>query len=447
MTVRAIAALGCALALTSCAPSATQNAEPSPNPAAASVGYVRMDALIKRHPLYAQLARYDDDIAALNLTTIVPQAVAAGPELARREAELQQQLDAAGKRTNDLLQQKSREYQQREEAAIAEALRAAGAAGGGASVPSVAQQMESTARGQVTSAAEQAQRDLDTYRRQLESQDNAQVTALQQTLGARADRTYRAKVDELTSQEAALSLKLATDDAPERLQLRTKLASLPLDDAARKDAQDRLATLDRQQADEIGALHNRNQQTLAALQAQLRSSVQHDLAVQVAAIHAKSVQRLQARENDLRSQFSRPTGPLIATTMQNGKPVTQVNPNLPPALRSRIQQLHDDYTRAFRKDADTTVAEFNKMRDDLRKRYDALHGLDADAARSAQAEIASLQRKRGTLYDQMVAQIEREVKIVAQQHGIAVVLSNVNATSGGVDLTDDALKDIESLHE
>jgi hypothetical protein len=133
--------------------------------------------------------------------------------------------------------------------------------------------------------------------------------------------------------------------------------------------------------------------------------------------------------------------------MQNGKAVTQVNPNLPPALRSRIQQLHDDYTKAFRKDADTTVAEFNKMRDDLRKRYEALHGLDADATRSAQAEIVTLQRKRVSLYEQMVTQIEREVKIVAQQHGVAVVLSNVNATSGGVDLTDDAVKDIESLHE
>jgi len=47
----------------------------------------------------------------------------------------------------------------------------------------------------------------------------------------------------------------------------------------------------------------------------------------------------------------------------------------------------------------------------------------------------------------MVAQIDREVRLIAQQRGIAVVLTNVVAPAGGVDLTPDALKDIESLHE
>ena len=47
----------------------------------------------------------------------------------------------------------------------------------------------------------------------------------------------------------------------------------------------------------------------------------------------------------------------------------------------------------------------------------------------------------------MVAQIDREVRLIAQQRGISVVLTNVVAPAGGVDLTPDALKDIESLHE
>ena len=46
----------------------------------------------------------------------------------------------------------------------------------------------------------------------------------------------------------------------------------------------------------------------------------------------------------------------------------------------------------------------------------------------------------------MVDQIDREVKTVAQERGVSVVVSTV-APAGGVDLTDDAMKDIETLHE
>jgi hypothetical protein len=64
-----------------------------------------------------------------------------------------------------------------------------------------------------------------------------------------------------------------------------------------------------------------------------------------------------------------------------------------------------------------------------------------------QTEIASLQRKRGELYDTMVAQIGREVQTVARAHGVSIVISDVAATAGAVDLTADAMKDIETLHE
>jgi hypothetical protein len=47
----------------------------------------------------------------------------------------------------------------------------------------------------------------------------------------------------------------------------------------------------------------------------------------------------------------------------------------------------------------------------------------------------------------MVAQIGREVKVLAEQRGINVVVSDIVAPAGGVDLTADAEKDIESLHE
>jgi hypothetical protein len=46
----------------------------------------------------------------------------------------------------------------------------------------------------------------------------------------------------------------------------------------------------------------------------------------------------------------------------------------------------------------------------------------------------------------MIAQIDREVKTIAQAHGVTIVVNSL-APAGGVDLTDDAMKDIETLHE
>jgi hypothetical protein len=425
--------------LAACAHAAT-----APAPAASGnglVGYVRMDDLVKVHPLYGQLAQYDANITALDLTTFAPQALAAGPELAREQADLNAQLSAAAKRTNDLLQSKSRDFQAREDAAIASALRAA-AVPNGPSVAEVRAELEATASGQTAAVNAQAQHDLDAYRAQLQTQDIAQIDAAQRVLAARADRTYRAKAEELTAKEAAYSLTLANADAAQRLSLRTKLTSLALDDDQRDEANKQLAALDQHEADALAAMRNTDQQTLATLKSQLRDQIAVDMRAQVAPIRARSLQRFTERERELRAQFSAPGGPVTG-----GVPVLASNPNLPPDLRQRILKLHADYVTAFQADAKSTIDDFNTTRADLARRYALLSRTDQSATQSAQAEILSLQKKRSDLYTEMVAQIGREVKTIAQQRGISVVVSDVAAPAGGVDLTDDAMKDIETLHE
>ena len=97
--------------------------------------------------------------------------------------------------------------------------------------------------------------------------------------------------------------------------------------------------------------------------------------------------------------------------------------------------------------AKSTIDDFKRTRDDLRGRYEQLRGIDASAQNGAAGQIASLAKKRADLYAQMVAQIGREVRLLAQARGISVVVTDPVANAGGVDLTSDALKDIESLHE
>ena len=82
----------------------------------------------------------------------------------------------------------------------------------------------------------------------------------------------------------------------------------------------------------------------------------------------------------------------------------------------------------------------------MTRRYAELHGADAGAQAGTQRQIDALQRQRADLYDQIVAQIGREVKLVAQKRAVTLVVSDVVAPVG-VDLTDDTEKDLESLHE
>lgn len=442
-TRRAAAAILVALALAGCAPG-TSKPEPATS-GRGTVGYVIMDDLVKKHPLYDQLARYERSLEAFDLASTVPQVMAADPHLAERDRELQRQLDDASNRTKKLINEKQRQYQQQESAAIAAALRGAGASG-----PSAAQisgSVNATAQQQQRGVSAQAQRDLVAYRATLEKQNRAQMTAAQRALAERADRTYRAKADELQSKESALSLKMASEDAPQRLALRTKLTSLALDDAARDDAQKQLAAIDRKEADALAAQRNRDQQTLSALQAQLKDQVQGELNAQVAAIQKRSQGSLMQRQQTLSRNMPNLGGaPVVRTNVVNGRVQQQVNPSLPPALRARIEQLHNDYQKRFQDDAKTTIAEFTKTREDLGRRYAQLHGVNGAAQQSAQAQILSLRKKRDDLYSEITAQIDREVRLIAQQRGISVVLTNIVAPAGGVDLTPDALKDIESLH-
>jgi len=438
--MRSWLALGALCVLAACAkPSATA---PLASSSGGTVGFVRMGELVRHHPLYGQLAQYDQSIAALNLSSTVPQLAKPDAAIAKEEAALQQQLQAAAEKTKKLLDDKSKTYQARESAAIAAALRSSAQA---PSAASVSQRINATAQGQSAGVSAQAARDVDTYRKTLEAQDRAEIAAAQKTISDRAERSYRAKQDELAAKESALSLDLASKDAPERLTLRTRLSSLALEDAERDDIKAKLAAIDRREADAIVPAKNRDQATLAALQVQLRAQIGRDISARAAQIHTRSVARLTGRAASARAAFN--SGPVIATTVQNGKQTQSVSPNLPPALRTRIETLHSDYQKQFNADAKATIADFTKTKDDLTRRYAELRGIDATAQSGAQAQIASLNKKRDDLYGQMVAQIGREVRLIAQARGISVVVTDPLANAGGVDLTADAMKDIESLHE
>ena len=111
------------LALSACA-GHSPDAAPDATPQAADgrVGYVRMEELVKVHPLYSQLAHLDEDMQALQLQSVGPNVAHNGADIAAAERSLQRELDAAADRTKKILGQKQAEYAQREQAAIAVAI-------------------------------------------------------------------------------------------------------------------------------------------------------------------------------------------------------------------------------------------------------------------------------------------------------------------------------------
>ena len=414
-------------------------ARPGPSPTSSTsssgkVGYVRMEELIKDHPLYPQLAQTERSIDALNLRSLGPGAAAPGADLAKQDAELQRELTNASARAKKLLDEKQAQYRKEEDVAIAAAL-----AAGGHAVPAgaLARGLNATSQQQAAQVARQMDADLRGFQGTLEKQDKAQSEAFARAASQRADRQYRAKANELQQKESQFALDLASKDAPARLQLRTKLANLAMDDAAREAVRKELADLDRKEADQVAAMRNRDQATLLSLRDQLRASTQREVASAVAKIHADTQAKLSARASADRQQLG-----------SIGTPGgVAAGGSIPPNLKVKIDALHKEYQDRFNADAKTTIEQFNKTRDELKRRYDELHGIDTAAQSGARKEIAALQAQHDKLYAQIVDQVDREVRVVAQNRGIAVVLSEVAGSGRGVDLTSDAKKEIESLHE
>jgi hypothetical protein len=431
-----------ALSLGACAREGTSTVTATPNPNASRIGYVRMGELVKVHPLYAELARLDDDVQALELRSVVT-VPRSGAEVAEEERELQHELDAATNATKKALADKQQEYGKREQAAIEAALGAsAGAAG--PSGAQIAGGVEQNARAQAQGAAAAAQHNFDVYRRQLIAQDTAATQSLNTSLGERLAREYEARAALLQRQEADFALQQASDDAAERLSLRTKMANLALDDAGRDDVKKQLDALNAKEADALGAMKNRDQAVLAALQQQLRAQLRSQLSVEAAQIHKRTIAKIKEREDDTRRAL---VGQIAELPPQGGQGGVMVPAGITAGQRAKLVTLHRQYQADFDKDASQTIARFQKTRADLTRRFQQLEGLDESAQAGAGQQIDALQKQRGDLYNQMVEQIGREVKAIAQRRGIEVVVSDVVAPAGGVDLTDDAKKDIESLHE
>ena len=434
-----LALLGASVA--ACGHATSPGGAPSAGPVDSRIGYVRMDELVKVHPLYSQLARLDDDMAALQLKAVGSEIARSGADVDKEERALQHELDAAAARTKAALAGKEQDYTRREQAAINAAL-GAGASATGPGGAQIASAIGATEQTQAQAVQQAAGQNLGAYKNALIAQDQQAVHSLQPSLAQRATRTYRAEADRLQKAEADFALQQANDDASDRLSLRTKLSNLALDDTARADVKSQLDALDRKEADAVGAMRNRDGAVLAALQKRLHDGIAAELNADVVEIHKRTIAKIDERTLETRQQLVGQAGGLGA-----GLAGTNVPGGVSPDMKAKLVALHQKFQHDFNDDATKMIAQFQKTRTDLLRRFGEISGVDEAAQAGADKEMDSLRKQRGDLYNEMVAQIGREVKTIAEKRGIEVVVSDVVAPAGGVDLTADAEKDIESLHE
>ena len=418
--------LSCAasLAIAGCAPNVH-------SAAIRGAGYVRIDEVVKHHPLYGQISQLDDAIAAINLQAAGPQVPLGAAQIATQTAQLNRELHDAQVRANKILAQKQHDYERREQQAVSAALAAAGIKGSGALA---AQQMSGVSAAQVAQATNAANADLMAYQQNVIAQNNAASSSIQKQLQTQASDKYRAKAEQLQQNETDLSLRLTQQDATQRLAIKMRLNNLALDPAARKQAQSQLAAIDARETAALETQRNADAATLRAYRAQLDRETGDAIRTQVGAIAQQTRAKLEERRNQVGSQL-RSIGPPSLPT------------NLPPNVQAQIAAIHRQFVGQFQADAAKTVQEYNATKSDLDRQFAALHGADVGATGATAKELSALQKRRSDLYAQIAAQVERDAKRIAKEQGFSIVFVNIWSAAGGYDLTNELIKDVESQHE
>lgn len=395
------------------------------------VGYVRMDEVVKHDPLYPQLAQLDDAIAAINLEAAGPHVPLSAQQIAAQTKVLNRELQQAQDRANAIIAQKQTDYAKREGQAVAAALTAAGVSGAGAYA---AAQMSATSATQARGALQAANQDFMNYQQSVIGQSNAASSAIARQLQVQAAQKVRAKAEQLQQNETDLSLKLTQQDAASRLSIKMRLSNLALDTATRDKLQAQMSAINTREANAAAAARQRDAATLAAYQKQVGDETRAAIANAVGSVNTQTRLKLEERRNEVGAQI-RSLGP------------PALPPNLPANVKAQIAQIHQRFTKQFQADAQKAVGDYASTKADLDRQFAALHGADVGATGAAAVALTKLQKQRTDLYAQIVTQIRGEADRLAKAQGLTTVFTDITAAPGGYDMTNELIKDIESLHE
>jgi len=362
----------------------------------------------------------------------MPHAPLTPAQIAQQTKDLNAQLQAAQKKTQAIINSKQQQYAQQEHDADVAAAKAAGvdpkAAG-------IGEMMTATSQQQAQQAAVAAQQGFVAYQRGVIAQNQAAMQSIAQQISKAADDKYRARAEQYQQAESDLALKLAQQDSAQRMALQTQLNTLALSADQRKSVTDQLTALNKKESDQTNALRAADAAALDAYRKQLATQTNAQIRQQATALQSQTGAQLAARRNEVGAQL-RGLG---------AAPVPTVS--IPPDLRKRLGEIHQEYAAKFQADAQQSIEEFQATKSDLDAQFAALHGQGVSATGAAAVKLIALQKRQAQLQTQIQDQIQREAVRLAKEMGFSLVLDNVQAANGGYDLTNDLVHDIESQHE
>ena len=358
--------------------------------AAGTPAHLNLSALVRVHPLYPALAQYDRQIAQLRATLPAPAFAHVDEAFVHAERGVRAQLDAAGTRTRAIAAMPEPSLAPLPQAAAANAP-SEGAVG--ADIRRAYNAQREAAR----SASAAAEAD---YRRTLLAQQQDALAGYERGVRARVRDAYEARAQELREQEAQLSLDLAKADAAKRLQLRSKLQTLVLGDAARARIEAQLRALQAREDARLSAKRKRDAALLAAALPPLQARASADVARMRAQLEARTAANLARRSRVLAAQNAARA------------PLQLPSPAPPPRGNETMQSQ----LRALRQSRAADPAAYVRARSVLERDLRGVQAQNDAAELDARREIAVLQTARAQLYREIVTQIDADARRLAREH-------------------------------
>jgi hypothetical protein len=345
-------------------------------------GYVDVQKLVTQHPLYPVLAQYDREIAAMRSTEHVEGLRTIASSVGKDAAEIRAATANADGHARAMSEPDGAAYRSREQAYL---------------------------------SGMQSQRipanDASAFRSGASKSGQATLAAYRAAMSERTQRALQARAQQLREKETTLAFDLEKSHAGQRLVLVTKLRNLHLDKSQRAALQAKLDALDASVASAVGARARSDARELAAYSARLRVQESADDARMAATVaHATNASAAQRRN---------------------------IVESLPPeaaALRG-----YDPATGAS-----SVGSAIAKAGDDLHARFSQLQSVERSSRAGTDARIAALQGARQRLYDAIVTQIRNDASRIARKRNMAVVIYQRAPSSGGVDLSAEVRKNLES---
>jgi hypothetical protein len=299
-------------------------------------------AAVKRHPLYGMLLQLDREIAALRATLSRPGLADFGADAANDAREAGNDLAAASAHASAFTSHAGDDRRIENDALAS--LRRAGDAGG-----------------------------LEAYQNVLRQSETASLRSYGTGLDAGADRAYARRAAEFTQAESTLAYQLESRDAAATLPLRIKLADLHPDPETRIALEQRLDAIVSAESKAVSALHARDQAALSAYRSNLIASAGSRFTTASADAQTRTAANMRVR--------AAVAAPAPGAAL----------PDWPAYGDADLRRITD------------SAGAFEGARAQIAVRSRELIAVNDESTRGTLAQIASLERERRALYDEILS--------------------------------------------